>query len=66
MVRRRCGEAGIDPINVHRFRHTGAHQMKMPQQSPRHRKGDQAAPLDLGARSCVDTVRRDPKACSGN
>lgn len=29
MVRRRCREAAIDPINVHRFRHTWAHQMKM-------------------------------------
>ena len=28
MVRRRCREAGIEPVNVHRFRHTWAHQMK--------------------------------------
>jgi integrase len=28
MVGKRCREAGIEPINVHRFRHTWAHQMK--------------------------------------
>jgi site-specific recombinase XerD len=28
LVRRRCRQAGIPPINVHRFRHTWAHEMK--------------------------------------